>query len=186
MDYGAGPRTTPLIYSDKVYVLSAFGELRCLDLRTGATMWQKDFLQGLRRQTRAHLGLLRLAAGGRGQVDRQPRRQGGPGGVGSGHGRGAVARRGRPANYSSLIAGDLRRRRPGGRLRRQVAGRLGTGTGRRLWTLEVEASGGYIVPTPLDLSGNLLIADQDNQTQLFAFDAGGVIRNRRRWRRTRT
>ena len=53
-------------------------------------------------------------------------------------------------------------------------------TGRRLWNVEVESSGGYIVPTPLVLGGNLLIADTNNEAQLFAFDPGGTIREHAR------
>ena len=45
MEYGPGPRATPLIYEGKVYVLSAFGELYAFDLKTGKTIWQKDFIK---------------------------------------------------------------------------------------------------------------------------------------------
>ena len=32
-------------------------------------------------------------------------------------------------------------------------------SGRRLWSVEIDASNGYTVPTPLDLGGRLLVAD---------------------------
>ena len=45
--WGAGPRSTPLIYGDRVYVQSCKGEFRCLDLATGniisGTSFEKDF-----------------------------------------------------------------------------------------------------------------------------------------------
>ncbi len=34
-----------MFHKDKVYVLSAFGELYCFDLKTGNTVWQKTLTQ---------------------------------------------------------------------------------------------------------------------------------------------
>jgi outer membrane protein assembly factor BamB len=46
-EWGAGPRSTPIIDGDRVYVQSCKGEFRCLNLATGATIWgvsfEKDF-----------------------------------------------------------------------------------------------------------------------------------------------
>ena len=46
-EWGAGPRSTPLIDGDRVYVLSCNGELRCLNLADGKMIWgasfEKDF-----------------------------------------------------------------------------------------------------------------------------------------------
>jgi outer membrane protein assembly factor BamB len=46
-EWAAGPRSTPVIDGDRVYVLTCQGELRCLDLATGGVLWgvsfEKDF-----------------------------------------------------------------------------------------------------------------------------------------------
>lgn len=46
-EWGAGPRATPLIDGDRVYVQSCTGEFRCLSLADGKTIWgtsfEKDF-----------------------------------------------------------------------------------------------------------------------------------------------
>ncbi|WP_437229604.1 PQQ-binding-like beta-propeller repeat protein [Planctomicrobium sp. SH661] len=42
---GAGPRSTPTIAGDAVYTLGAFGDLTCLDLRTGKLRWHVNALQ---------------------------------------------------------------------------------------------------------------------------------------------
>ncbi len=42
---GAGPRTTPTIDGDYVYVLSSAGKLTGLRLETGELLWEKDLLQ---------------------------------------------------------------------------------------------------------------------------------------------
>jgi outer membrane protein assembly factor BamB len=46
-EWGAGPRSTPLIDGDRVFVQSCKGEFRCLNLATGKVIWgvsfEKDF-----------------------------------------------------------------------------------------------------------------------------------------------
>lgn len=41
--YGEGPRCTPLIEADRVYVQSCSGEFRCLNLADGKTRWRTNF-----------------------------------------------------------------------------------------------------------------------------------------------
>ena len=52
VEYGAlsynwaiGPRATPTVDGDRVYVLGATGVLLCLDVRTGDVIWQKDYIK---------------------------------------------------------------------------------------------------------------------------------------------
>ena len=45
LGYAVGPRATPTVDGDRVYVLGARGALYCLDVRTGAVRWSKDFVQ---------------------------------------------------------------------------------------------------------------------------------------------
>ena len=37
-----GPRATPVIHQDRVYLYGAMGNLHCLDLATGETIWSRD------------------------------------------------------------------------------------------------------------------------------------------------
>ncbi len=41
--YGEGPRCTPLIDGDRVYVQSCSGEFRCLSMADGKTLWRTNF-----------------------------------------------------------------------------------------------------------------------------------------------
>lgn len=48
VDYGGimwaiGPRATPTVEGDRVFVVGATGQLLVLDVRTGAVLWRKDF-----------------------------------------------------------------------------------------------------------------------------------------------
>ena len=45
MDYASGPRATPTVDGDCVYVLGAQGMLWSLDVRTGAVIWLKNFIR---------------------------------------------------------------------------------------------------------------------------------------------
>src|ERR1051326_5954742 len=40
--YNNGPRSTPLLTSNRCYTLGAEGKLLCLDLETGKLIWQRD------------------------------------------------------------------------------------------------------------------------------------------------
>lgn len=42
-EWGAGPRSTPILDGDRVYVQSVRGEFRCLRLADGATVWRANF-----------------------------------------------------------------------------------------------------------------------------------------------
>jgi outer membrane protein assembly factor BamB len=40
-----GPGSTPIIYDGRVYAISMFFELTCLDARTGAVVWTRDLVK---------------------------------------------------------------------------------------------------------------------------------------------
>jgi len=42
--YAVGPRATPTVDGDRVYVLGATGRLFCFDVETGAVRWEKDYV----------------------------------------------------------------------------------------------------------------------------------------------
>ena len=43
--WAVGPRATPTVDGDRVYVLGAAGVLHCLDVETGDVIWTKDYLK---------------------------------------------------------------------------------------------------------------------------------------------
>jgi outer membrane protein assembly factor BamB len=42
-EWGIGPRATPIIDEDRLYVQSCDGEFRCLDLKDGKTIWRTNY-----------------------------------------------------------------------------------------------------------------------------------------------
>ncbi|MCI0388638.1 MAG: PQQ-like beta-propeller repeat protein [Acidobacteria bacterium] len=45
ISYGTGPRATPTIDDDRVYIVGGSGRLLCLNVRTGSVIWQKDYVK---------------------------------------------------------------------------------------------------------------------------------------------
>jgi outer membrane protein assembly factor BamB len=45
ISYGIGPRATPTIDGDRVYVVGGSGILLCLNSRTGEVIWRKDYVK---------------------------------------------------------------------------------------------------------------------------------------------
>src|SRR5260221_9564231 len=43
--YAIGPRATPTVDGNRVYVQGAMGHLRCLDAASGALLWRKDYVK---------------------------------------------------------------------------------------------------------------------------------------------
>ncbi len=51
VSYAAGPRATPLVSGGKVYTLGAEGNLFCLDAKSGAVIWSRDFKKDFEART---------------------------------------------------------------------------------------------------------------------------------------
>ncbi|MEZ5354194.1 MAG: PQQ-binding-like beta-propeller repeat protein [Bryobacteraceae bacterium] len=49
-NYASGPRATPTVDGDRVYTLGAKGILHCLDTKTGAVRWRRDFEKDYKTQ----------------------------------------------------------------------------------------------------------------------------------------
>lgn len=47
-DRGSGPRSTPTVDDDRVYVLTENGDLACLKVQDGAAVWQRNILKDFR------------------------------------------------------------------------------------------------------------------------------------------
>lgn len=48
ISYGFGPRTTPTVVKDRVYVLGTMGDLKCLNVSDGKVIWSKNFVTDLK------------------------------------------------------------------------------------------------------------------------------------------
>jgi outer membrane protein assembly factor BamB len=176
MEFTNAPRATPVIHGDFVYLLGAFGDLYCVNLHGSEVVWRRNIIKDFDAKLptwgtcstplvvgdslivnpgAADASLVALSLYTGELLWKTP---------------------GGPPGYGSLILGTF-----GGV--RQIVGHdaesLGgwdPNAGHRLWTLEPEKKGDYNVPTPIDVSGRLLVATENNGTRLYDFDPQGRIR----------
>jgi outer membrane protein assembly factor BamB len=50
ISYDTGPRATPTVDGDRVYIIGGSGTLLCLNARTGDVIWRKDYVKDYRMQ----------------------------------------------------------------------------------------------------------------------------------------
>lgn len=172
MPYGAGPRAHPLICGERVFVMSAFGEFYCLDLKTGRTLWEKDFRKDFDVRAVPTWGFCGSPILAGGKLLMHPKNLAA---LDPETGRLLWEGKASATNYSTPIAGRF------GGVEQVItfdANSLGgwdLATGTRLWKLPVANGHGYIVPSPVKVGPNILIAPGDEDAQLLGFNADGRI-----------
>jgi len=175
MDYGNAPRATPLIHADKVYLLSALGDLHCLGLKDGQLLWKKNLLVtfggklptwGICASPLLVDGRLIVGAGG---LD------GSVAALNPASGDTIWQGPGKWTAYASPIAGLFGGQRQVITYDAESLGGWDLATGERLWRLVPPESGDFNVPTPVACGDRLLISSENNGTRLHAFGEWGVI-----------
>jgi hypothetical protein len=175
MDYGSAPRATPLFCNDFVFVLGAIGELLCLRLSDGELRWAKNLLTDFGPAVLPTWGYCNSPLIAEGRLIVNP---GTPDAavvtIAPQTGELLWAASGAAANYSSIIAGCF-----GGVS--QVVGYDQKGlcgwaidSGQLLWRLETGLGRGYIVPTPIEWEGKLIVSHEKG-TYVHRFGAGGIV-----------
>ncbi|RIK73274.1 MAG: hypothetical protein DCC67_18085 [Planctomycetota bacterium] len=177
LDYDNVPRATPQIAGETAYVCGAFGDLRAIDLASGAVLWETN----IRQQFAAEDELIWGSCASPLVVDEL-----------------VIINPGAPrASWVALDAysGEVVWESPGdihafaspivatlGGVRQVVAFDRTTlagcdvATGRRLWTLQPPYPGDFNVPTPVVVGDRLLTVSENNGARLYAFDEKGTIR----------
>jgi outer membrane protein assembly factor BamB len=172
MDYGRGPRATPLILDDRVILLGAFGHLHCVQRATGLPIWKKDLVNEYKASlptwgfsgTPLVVGdLVIVQAGSRAanlvafelQTGKERWRSGN-----------------QEIAYSSFVHGS-----PHGKAQvvgydQKSVGGWALETGERLWTLTPENSGDFNVPTPIIRDDMLWLITENNGLRRYRFVDG--------------
>jgi len=175
MEFGAAPRAAPLIHRGRVYCLSAWGELFCIELSTGNVVWQKHLARHFQAKTPTWgYCCSPLVAGGKLIVN--PGGTGGPvAALNPDTGKVLWTGEGEGLNYAGFIVGTFGGVEQVVGYDQKTAGGWELKTGRRLWTFEVDNSYGYIVPSPVAVGGKLLLTSDQENARLVAFDDGDKI-----------
>jgi outer membrane protein assembly factor BamB len=176
LDYDNSPRASPQIWEDLVFVCGAFGDVRCIDLASGAILWETN----LRSEFGADDELVWGTCSSPLVVDEK-----------------VILHPGAPdASLVALdaYAGEVVWQSPGGihafaspilatlggveqivAFDRQCVAGHDVATGRRLWTLEPPIKGGFHVPTPVVVGDQLLLAGETYGSRLYSFSEQGTI-----------
>ncbi|MFQ3593405.1 MAG: PQQ-binding-like beta-propeller repeat protein [Gemmataceae bacterium] len=176
LDYGNSSRATPLIDGERVFLTGAFGQLHCIELATGKTLWEKDLRDEFKANDKRKWGMCSspLIVDGRLIVN--------PGGPNASlvaldpfTGKLLWQSPGRPASYGNFIAAKL-----GGVYQivgfdLQTLGGWDAQTGKRLWELKPTRRSDFNVPTPLVEGDDLIVAWENNGTFRYRFGKEGRI-----------
>ena len=176
MDYTNAPRAAAVVEGNRVYLLSAFGDLYCVRLDNGKPLWSIDFKEAFapRVPTWGYCAsplivddkLIVSTTAPTAAVVALDKRTG----------KVIWKTPGNPPGYGAMILGRFGGVRQIVGHDRHTLGGWDPETGKRLWTLKPPEPNDYNVPTPVDLDdGRLLVATENNGTRIYAFNSDGTI-----------
>lgn len=181
LDYGNSPRATPLIHNGRVTLLGAMGDLHCVKLTTGETLWKRHLVRDFVVPQSA------VSAWGycSSPLIVDDRLVVSPGAADAAvvaldpvTGEELWRASGRPAGYGSFVAAEVGGRRLVIGFDAESLGGWEVATGRRIWEWKPPMGGGFNVPTPLllpGIPGGVLVSNETDGTLLFSFkDDGGL------------
>ncbi len=180
LDYGNSPRSTPVIAGDRVYLFSAFGDLHCLALETGARIWERRLAKDY-QTPRLEWGLTVTPLVVDGLVIAQP---GGRNGclvaLDAETGEDVWKTAGGKPGHAALILAEAGGRRQAIGYDAKTLGGWDVRTGERLWSVTPPLDGDFQVPTPIfiDSAGGpprLFVTTENNGSRLYAFRADGTV-----------
>lgn len=174
LDYGQSPRATPVIHGGRAYLLGAFGELRCVDLKDGRVRWRRN-LVGEFHGTLPPWGTCSTPLIVDGLVIVNP---GAPAAavaaLDADTGKTRWTAPGAQAAYASFIVVNAGGRRQLVGLDAQSAGGWDPRTGKRLWERRPARSGDFNVPTPVHAERALIFSAESNGTRLYRLGTDGL------------
>lgn len=176
LDYGNSPRATPVIAGDRVLLFGAFGNLLCVNLATGETLWELNTTDEFEPAPLKWGTCATPLVVGERVIMNPGSKAASLAALDLKSGKVQWKSPGKPAGYGSFILATISGHD-------QVIGHdavsLGgwnPATGERLWTLVPEKPNDFNVPTPIVHEGRLIICTENNGTRLHDFDDRGQLR----------
>lgn len=178
LDYGNSPRATPIITEDRAILLSAFGELRCVDIETGETVWSKHLIDdlggalpiwGFCPSPILHDGLIFVQPGSAEASIAAIKLE---------DGEVAWSQPGEKAAYSSPMIIDTPKGKQLVTYDINSFNGYDPATGKVLWEHKPKLNGDFNVPTPVAVDGGLILMSENNATRIHRFDNQGKLENK--------
>ena len=169
LDYGNSPRVTPVLFDSHVYCLGALGQLTCLDLETGSTLWKLhliDDLDGKLPQWGYSVSpiivdnQLIVQSGGleASWVALDPK-----------SGKVLWRSKGRAAAYASPIAIEYQGQKQIVGYDAVSLGGWSTRDGKRLWEMKPEVAKDFNVPVPVIVQNKIFVVTENNGARVYSF-----------------
>lgn len=175
LDYGNSPRATPLISDPFVYLLGAFGDLKCVDIDSGEVKWSKHLVKDLGGQlpvwgygwspTLVDGHLIVMPGGKKCSIAALSVTDGSV--IWQTPGETAAYATPQLATWNDrpqIIAYDTK-----------SLGGWDSVTGVRLWSVIPGEPNDFNVPTPIVLPKGLVVASENNGTRRYEVDSSGVV-----------
>lgn len=176
LDYGNSPRATPLIHGELAFLFGAFGHLHCVDLETGAVLWQKNIREEYDVHDKLVWGtsssplivndqlILNPGAETASLVALEPET-----------GEEIWRTPGPSAAFSSFVFGEWSGKRQLIGYDKESLGGWDIETGKRSWTHVAKHANDFNVPTPIIFGDKLVLSTENNGTRLHGFDRQGRL-----------
>jgi outer membrane protein assembly factor BamB len=175
LDYGNSPRATPLIHDPYVFLLGAFGDLKCVDIDSGEVKWSKHLIQDLGgllpgwgygwSPTLVDGNLIVMPGGKQCSIAALSIEDGST--VWQTPGEPAAYATPQVANWTkqtSIIAYDTK-----------SLGGWDAKSGERLWRIQPKEPNDFNVPTPVVLQNAVVVASENNGTRRYDVNAKGTL-----------
>ena len=176
LDYGNSPRGTPLIHNEHVFLLGAFGQVTCANIKTGETVWNKnlplDF--GCEIPTWGFCGSLIIVNDQ--LILQTPSLDASLVALDPKTGEVVWQTKGSGTGYSSLVAGSINGKLSVVGYQEQLLAGWDATNGKRLWEIKPKHSGDFNVPTPIISESDLWLISENNGLRRYAF-ANGLPKN---------
>ncbi|MGL6073826.1 MAG: PQQ-binding-like beta-propeller repeat protein [Fimbriiglobus sp.] len=175
LDYGNSPRATPVVAESHVFVFGAFGNLACLDRKTGEPVWELGLQDEFPPTELPKWGTCSTPLLIKDKLIVNPgAKDASLVALEAKSGKVLWKTSGKAAGYGSLIYAEL-----GGV--NQIVGHDATtlggwnpDTGERLWTLRPPVGNDFNVPTPIAHNGQLIVSTENNGTRIYGFEKGKI------------
>lgn len=168
LDFGNAPRATPVIHRDRVYLLSALGELRCVNLANGNVIWKRH----LPRAFKAELPTWGMCSPPLIVNDLLIVNPGATNAsivaLDAATGRTRWTTPGRPAAYSAFISTSINGVSQIVGYDKTSLGGWNPKTGKRLWQVTPPVEGDFNVPTPIAYAEGILVATENNGARFYS------------------
>jgi outer membrane protein assembly factor BamB len=165
-----------VIDGDLVYVMGAFGNLACLELKTGKSVWEIDLWIEFEPEDQPKWGACSTPLLIDGKLIVNPgAKSASLAALDAKNGKVLWKTPGRAAGYGSLILAEF-----GGK--KQIVGHdadslngWDPATGKNLWRLVPPQPNDFNVPTPIVWKDKLIVITENNKTRVFEFHKDGTI-----------